>query len=279
MEPDLTECRTDFHVHTNRSDGRMDPTWVIDRAVELGLGYLSITDHDTLDGYRAAAAYLDGLANTDLKLIPGIELSTRTDGRDVHILVYYLDRLSDEFERELRETISRRTERSLEIVDELEAAGYPISRSEFIEATESINRTAIGRFLVARGALMSVGEGFDTLFGDGCPYFVPRDDMDTFHALDLASSEGGIAIIAHPALYHVVDLIEPCVRHGLRGVEAYHSEQSTAESDMLVAMAQSQGLLVTGGSDWHQDDVHPATLGSIKIPSQFLEEFLDADPR
>ena len=42
--------RCDPHMHTTYSDGLGTPREVLDRAVELGLDVIAITDHDTVDG-------------------------------------------------------------------------------------------------------------------------------------------------------------------------------------------------------------------------------------
>ena len=47
----------DFHTHTTASDGALTPREIIDRALTRHIALLAITDHDTVAGYRAAAAY------------------------------------------------------------------------------------------------------------------------------------------------------------------------------------------------------------------------------
>ena len=47
----------DFHTHTSASDGALDPCELVARALANKVDLLAITDHDTVAGYEAAAAY------------------------------------------------------------------------------------------------------------------------------------------------------------------------------------------------------------------------------
>ncbi|PON10431.1 phosphatase, partial [Candidatus Entotheonella serta] len=44
----------DLHMHTTFSDGLDTPTDLVAKASELGVCYLAITDHDTVDGLPEA---------------------------------------------------------------------------------------------------------------------------------------------------------------------------------------------------------------------------------
>ena len=63
----------DLHVHTNHSDGSDTVTQVLTKAEELGLKYLSITDHDTISAYKQISG-LDLEKFYTGKLIKGIEI-------------------------------------------------------------------------------------------------------------------------------------------------------------------------------------------------------------
>ena len=60
------------------------------RAVENNVDVLAITDHDTLDAYRETP-----LKQGNIKLLPGIELSTQWETTGIHILGLNVDLKSD----------------------------------------------------------------------------------------------------------------------------------------------------------------------------------------
>src|SRR5664279_5187015 len=78
----------DLHTHTNESDGTAAPTELVTAAAGAGLAALAITDHDTFAGYEKAKP---GAASQGLDLVRGIELSSKHEGRVVHILGYFLN--------------------------------------------------------------------------------------------------------------------------------------------------------------------------------------------
>ena len=80
--------RIDLHSHSNVSDGTTSPTEVVERAAELGLDVLALTDHDTDAGWDEAAS---AARRTGICLVPGMEISTKHRDRGVHVLGYLLD--------------------------------------------------------------------------------------------------------------------------------------------------------------------------------------------
>lgn len=285
--------RFELHAHTDASDGLDTARELLDKAREAGIEYLAITDHDTVEGYLAAERHLisdaaglrgaeDAPANTmarPLQLIPGIEISSQYEGRDVHMLGYYFDPTHEPLLDKLEQARLRRTERSAHMAEALRHDGYPVSVELLDERGMTINRTNIARLLIQGGVVDSIDQAFATLLGDDAKYYVDREDISSIEAIELIISAGGLPVIAHPHLYRVDDLIEPLAEHGLRGVEAYHIEHSAFDAARLAHEAQRSGLLVTGGSDWHGDQLHGASLGASLLPQRYLEEFLAADPR
>ena len=194
--------RSDLHVHTSCSDGLETPENIVLQSAEIGLGYLSITDHDTMAGYRRARRFLGDHPDISekLTLIPGMEISSVAGERDVHMLAYFIDDISLELSSELEMADRRRADRSFAVADKLAEAGYPIDRSRLRESGTTVNRVTIARILVEEGSVTSVGEAFRTLIGKGCPYYVDRGDIDARHAIKLILARGGIPVMAHPAL-------------------------------------------------------------------------------
>ena len=85
MNPPLP---ADLHIHTYYSDGTSSPDEVVAQALSAGLGCIAVTDHDVLDGIRPTQS---AAAASGLEIVPGIELSSELDGRDIHLLGYFID--------------------------------------------------------------------------------------------------------------------------------------------------------------------------------------------
>ncbi|MHA1839216.1 MAG: PHP domain-containing protein [Candidatus Ranarchaeia archaeon] len=69
--------KVDFHVHTCAShDGVGTPKEMVDAAIRKGLDAIAITDHDTIKGLPKAIEYARRLTESQLLVIPGIEVST-----------------------------------------------------------------------------------------------------------------------------------------------------------------------------------------------------------
>ena len=80
--------KIDLHIHTKFSDGLLSAKEILKLAQERKLDVISITDHDTLDGYKIASKIV---GDYNLQLIPGVEISSNYQGKDVHILAYNFD--------------------------------------------------------------------------------------------------------------------------------------------------------------------------------------------
>ena len=62
----------DLHIHTNASDGLLTPMEVVNTAKEKKVRAISITDHDTNNGFAKA---IDNAKENGIELVPGVELS------------------------------------------------------------------------------------------------------------------------------------------------------------------------------------------------------------
>ena len=77
--------RYDLHVHTTASDGLHRPAEVVRMARDAGLAGIAVTDHDTVAGLEEA---LRASAEYGIRVIPGVEISTAAQGKDIHVLGY-----------------------------------------------------------------------------------------------------------------------------------------------------------------------------------------------
>ena len=99
----------DLHTHSIYSDGSLTVEELIDLAIEKGLSHIALTDHDTVDGVRRA---MDYAADKDITVIPGIELSSEYNGRDIHIVGLNIDIENEEFKEYLKDFVNDREKRN-----------------------------------------------------------------------------------------------------------------------------------------------------------------------
>ncbi len=254
----------DLHVHSNRSDGTYSPAQLVDYAMEKGLTAFALTDHDTVDGLDEAMEYADGLKTAKgpsckvPEVIPGIELSTEYDGRDIHIVGLNIDYRKDGFADYLRTFIESRDTRNQKMCALLSKAGIDISCEKLLEEFPGsvITRAHYARYMLNHGYINSISEAFDKYIGDTCPYFVPREKISPAQAVSLILSADGIPVLAHPILYHMSDigldkLTAELKSAGLAGIEAIYSTYNSADERKIRRLAQKHGLRISGGSDFH----------------------------
>ena len=122
---------SDLHIHTTFSDGRNTPEEIMEAAKAAGLRYISITDHDSVEG--VTELYESGhISSGSLRLIPGVGFSTGDGGHDVHILGYNIDIYNADLQEKLEEISEARWTRFTEIVELLRGLGYEIGETEVL---------------------------------------------------------------------------------------------------------------------------------------------------
>ena len=250
----------DLHVHSNRSDGSMTPSELVDLAVKKGLSAFALTDHDTVDGIPEAlsrARYWSD-QGIQLEVIPGIEFSTEYMGKDIHIVGIDIDYEADFFKRYLTDFVNARIERNKKMCKNLQAVGIDISYEKLMEEYPGsvITRAHYARFLHDHGYTSSMKEAFERYVGDHTKYFVPREKVTPVQAVELVLKAGGIPILAHPVIYGLgktaLDtLVSELKAAGLIGIEAVYSTYTPSDERDIKALALKHDLAISGGSDFH----------------------------
>ena len=254
----------DLHVHTTASDGQCSPTEVVHAALELGLTSIAITDHDTTDGIEEALA---AAANTTLHVIPGVEISADIPRSEVHILGYYVAYREASFQAKLAPFRDSRLSRAQRMVAKLARMGLPLdwNRVEEIAGAGTVGRPHVARALLERGYVHSVDEAFDRYIHRNGPAYVERLKVSPLEAIQLILEADGIPVLAHPL--YVSHLVPELAQHGLVGLEAYYPGYTPDETKLLLDLAAKNDLLITGGSDFHGEDVQPGKLlGGVPVP-------------
>ena len=266
---------SELHAHTTASDGTLTPSELVSRAAHMRVEVLSITDHDSVEGLAEAqnAAGAVGMA-----FVNGVELSAVHEGRDVHILGYFVDATDVDLLAHLTDLRAARRRRAETIVRELQQAGYAVTLDDVLAFSDggAVGRSHVARALVASGHAENVTDAFQRLLGRGRPFYVPKDVRSPSDAIDVIRSAGGVPVLAHPGVTGIAHIVPALAGRGLAGIEAFHAEHTPEQREYYARLAEDLGLLVTGGSDYHGPEAPNPELGSVELPPGALERFLEA---
>jgi hypothetical protein len=260
----------DLHLHSTASDGRLSPTDLVDTVAAAGVRVMAVTDHDTtagVDEVRTRAAH------HRIDVVPGIEITAVEEGRDIHVLGYFLEPGDARLEAFLRSQRASRVTRVEEIAARLDMLGMPIDLETVLAEVPQGSGRAVGRPQVARamiraGYVADVQEAFTRWLATDCPAFVPRQGPPPERVIDIVHELGGVASLAHPGRTQIDDRIDGLRRAGLDALEAFHSDHTPVEQLRYARLALHTGMLLTGGSDFHADPNRPVRPASATLPEE-----------
>lgn len=276
--------KIDLHVHSTASDGTFSPTELVEEAKKSEIAAFALTDHDSISGIAEAST---AAAAAGIELIPGIELSTEyqygKNSREVHIVGLFIDPDHPALNAKLTEFITARDERNLKMIDNLAAEGFDISRESMRAYFGDcvMTRAHMARYLLDKGYIKDMNTAFSKYIGDDCRCYVPREKITPAQAVHLIRQSGGIAILAHPVLYHMnADLLDAMVAHlkaeGLSGIECIYSTYQSGDERNMKRLAKKYDLAISGGSDFHGTNKPRIQLGTgmghLYIPYSVLDE-------
>ena len=262
----------DLHIHTHFSDSTSSPQEVIDDAKAQNLDCIAITDHDTIDGLsptrEAAKAY-------NIEVISGVELSSDVNGRDVHILGYLFDDEDQEFVAKLNEMQLIRVSRMQEMIEKLKTLG--INNIELQEVcdlakSKSVGRPHLAAVLKEKGWVVDIRAAFDKYLAEGAAAYVPKFKLAAKEGIELIHKAGGVAVMAHPMITNMDEIIPGLAKAGLDGIEVHYPYVSETTLEFYKNLAQKHNLLITGGSDAHGKAKKTTFVGKIKIPYELVEK-------
>ena len=255
--------RPDLHIHTTASDGIRSPAQIVSMAREKGLKCIAITDHDTFSGLLEAE---NTARDKGVILVPGVEISTG-GAEEIHILGLGVKPERDKLQAMLDHMTLERFRRFRTMGQKLrEIFGMDLDMDKIMEtAGDSIGRPHLARAMIDKGYVKTVAEAFEKYISRGRPAYVPREKLAPTEAISMLKESGAIPVIAHPMLIKwpmekFLPILDEWQKAGLMGMEVYHpaNRGHYAELDRI---ARERGLLVTGGSDYHDEELAHGQLG------------------
>jgi hypothetical protein len=268
--------RFDLHVHSSASDGALAPVEVVAAAGWGELEIMSLTDHDTVAGVEAA---VNAGVESGVRVLPGIEVSSTWNDRELHFLGYFIDPSNPSLQAHGVRAAHLREARLVEIVRRLQVAGLDVPFADVVEAAgvhaSVLARPHLAAAMVKLGVVESVKEAFDKWIGDQHPAFVPTRLGSPLEAIQTVLDAGGIPMWAHPPGDLVEELLPDFVQGGLRGIEVFRPRHQARDLRFFGEIAASANLLVSGGSDWHNEDRNGA-LGTFSVGRDEIGRLLEA---
>ncbi|MGW8323361.1 MAG: PHP domain-containing protein, partial [Thermodesulfobacteriota bacterium] len=131
-----------------------------------------------------------------------------------------------------------------------------------------------------KGYVRDIEEAFRGYLTKGAPAYVKRIKNSTAETIAAIHRCGGISVIAHPGLLKNPGLVDSLIQEGAMGIEVLCHEHDTAAVERYSEMADRNGLLKTGGSDYHGDMLEKSfLLGDLRVPYRFYLEMKEAKDR
>jgi 3',5'-nucleoside bisphosphate phosphatase len=266
-------------MHTYFSDGRASPQELLERAAQLGLKTIAITDHETTQGSRQGQTLA---ADYGVELIPAIEITCYWEGYtghgggpDIDILGYFLELDTEAWQKtevRLFQGVVARAEATCHV---LQKHGYPVRVEDVLET----NPTYPGFLPIVRTLqrmnLLAPGKVFD----ENLYYSASQSPLSIEEGIQLVHDAGGVAVLAHPSIIHRASDGEPLtergvmdlVAMGLDGIEVFHHRLRDRQRRHFAMLAKMFRLPISGGSDEHGGNGELRRFGSEPITREIVE--------
>jgi predicted metal-dependent phosphoesterase TrpH len=287
----------DLHIHSNHSDGALTVKEIVREAKLRNIGFMSITDHDSIDCQEIA---MDLVGKAGIRYVSGVELNVTfshpkyRQGKLVSLdfLGYQFDAKNKVLRAKLRQMAEYREKRAAKILSNLNAEFekegiQQLTKRDFEEIQASVDGTLgrphIADYLVKKGIVRNRQQAFDKYLVR-CD--VPKYPLYLEEASKLVRNAGGKIVLAHPNDPHETSLvtltkslpeqtgiIEDSMLGYIDGVECWHSRSDVQTTRHYINFVKEHGLIMTGGSDCHQK---PIIMGTVEVPEYVADQF---DPK
>ena len=248
----------DLHNHSCCSDGQLSIAALIELAMEKKVDVLSITDHDTVLGYKN----ISNIPTPNIKIIPGVEFSTQWQKIGVHILGLNIQPQHGAIEEGVLFQQKARQERAEKIAEKLHKAGLAnaLAGAKKFAGDAEIARPHFARYMVEAGFSKSMEQAFKKHLGAGKPGDIKQLWANMDKVIAWIKDSGGVAVLAHPHKYNLtrtklLNLLDDFKQAGGEGMEVLSGAQDKDTTNMLRDIALQKKLLASMGSDFHS----PAT--------------------
>ncbi len=264
--------KIDLHIHTTKSDGTKTPKEVLIEAEQLGLSRIAITDHESIEAYDEIKENKNLFRGI---IIPGIELKTYCQGREIELLGYGIS--LEDMKRKLPLLYQSKEEINKEylkaIIDVLTKEGIIISKSVEKQYMETTVQPAKFITKIILDDKINLEHNTNILFLDNIKhknneslyrgwlsnpksrfYVNFKGYPDYEEAIELIQKSRGKVFIPHIFQYADAsqEILEKLLQSGkIDGIECYYPTFTKEQTQYLLELCTKKHIFVSGGSDYH----------------------------
>lgn len=272
----------DLHIHSNCSDGSDDYKEILIKAENLGLKYISITDHDNCIVYEKMekddiSKYYSG------KLIPGVELQAYILGFSIELLGYFVDykiineevkKIYTSFEIINKKELERLYKKCIEvgmkfdadILNEYKNSGYYYA-TEYLHS-EMKKNVYNKQFVPDEESWESEAIFFKRHTSNvNSIFYVDESDLipSVKKVIELIKKAGGLVFIPHIYQYeeNANRILEELINnYDIDGIECYYSSFTDEQIEYLKEYCKKHNKYMSGGTDYHGSNRPNIFLGT-----------------
>ena len=274
--------RIDLHIHTTESDGAFTPKEIIDEAYNNGVFTISIADHDTVSAYTDEL--FEYAKTKNIKIIEGVEISTKNSKVGIHVLGYNIDINDSVFKERLSKIRNARHDYLHNVSKKLNDLGYILNVEE-LDKIDAVTKAHIALDVVNNdknkdellrvfGHIPGKGEFIETIMNENCPAYVKKETVTPKEAAEIIREAGGKVVLAHPVAYahednltdeEISNLVKEMQPDGLEANYLYVDRDNNKfdETKKWNEFAKQHNLFVTAGSDFHNKDGIRPEIGFV----------------
>jgi predicted metal-dependent phosphoesterase TrpH len=284
--------KIDLHIHTSTgSDGALPVEEVIKEARKRNIGFMSITDHDSVSAQEKAISLTKEYG---IKYVTGVELNVtfqpiKGTSTLLDFLGYDYNIHNQPLIEKLRLMREHREKRAQAIMDkintEFNKEGLALFTGQDMQNIRDSVDGAFGRphiatYMIKKGIVQDTQEAFDR-------YLVkcdaPKYPLSLAEASQLIHQAGGVLVLAHgndpggtslamitKDMAQQTRIIAENMLEYINGLECWHPRHDDATIAYYLEFTRKHHLISTGGSDCHQK---PIIMGTVRVPPEIAMQF------
>ena len=253
----------DLHVHSNNSDGSDSVENLVKEIKKANLEIFALTDHDTIAGCIEITKYIP----ENIKFIPSIELTCQTGDIKCHILGFNCNPADEKLNALIqkgKELRRKKLETRLDYIKNVLHIDLTNDELNWLYSRKSVVKTHLANLLVKRKMAKTNVEAMQKYL-DGIKTGNTRFSIE--EAIDAIAHPLGGEGEKHIAHEKFMPRLEKMIAYGIKGLECYYSRYTLEEVKFLINCANSNNLLISGGSDYHGTNKENIQLAKLNVDS------------